>query len=460
MDSFDYISDIDKEKIINIAIEGKSAKEIAAILPFDENEIRRFIASLNHKGNSNYKPNKYQDIVMNRQKRTIDKDFIDEIIKLIYEGFTFTEIAAMYENTTEEEVKRNIYFLYAKNSPFKDKFLYSKVMRKQQQNQKRMEEEIYKRLESLEKNGVDLKQISSEMVFKRFERKKRIREMILDCLDSNMSLSTEELARKHSLNGETVKNILNGTIEKNTVLQVIDEESFQNIQNAWRVRNQVAKEEFRKGLDKFFESKLTEEEKKKLEKISNQMNLWIPLLLTFQLSIEDLGILTNFHNLEELKKVVMQKADKMSNYHENTLNYLFTNRIATNEREREERITKAKKFLKELTLAQVTKNKEKERNLLQWLTDYKALTLLKNKKPIETLTPEELNTLMEYRIKYAMPYQYFPYTNNALKRYIPDKYKEEMQEISDYNDKMSKQAFITYKFRQKYLEENNLRPKR
>lgn len=450
-----------EEKIIKLALEGKSNIEISNILDKELNLVRDVIASLGILNHENYDMNTFQKIQIERnikQRKIVDKDFLDDVTSLVFAGFTYVEIASMFDGKTENDIKETLECY--KEGVYCDKELYKKVIAKNRENIEKNEEKIFKRFEELEKNGMNLKQISTSNLVQRYNKRKRIRAMLLEYINFNMALTDQYLATKYEFSVFTIQRILGGLEEKKVVLEVIDEETLSKIQSTRKERKEASKVELRNTYGYYFQDSLSEEERLQLDKISKQMNLWIPIMITFQLSISDLAILTGFPKEAYLQKSLMKSAENINAYYVNALNYLFANRVATQEKEREERRTKAKEFLKNLSQAQVTKNKERETKLLQWITDAKARQLLNSQKPLEQMKEEEKNIIYEYRIKYALPYYFFPYSKDTLIKYTPLKYQEEMEEISEYNNDTARETFRRSVANQNYLQNNELRPKR
>jgi len=82
----------------------------------------------------------------------------------------------------------------------------------------------------------------------------------------------------------------------------------------------------------------------------------------------------------------------------------------------------------------------------------RPLFIIKTKKSLSSMTEEELNSIYEYRIKYAIPYSFFPYHRETLLSYMPEKYKDQMEEISDFNDRISKELFSKLNYQNSSLE--------
>ncbi len=439
-----------EQQIIKLALQGKSNYTIADEMNLDAVVVASFIQSLSILNHPNYDLDTFQKIQIERnlsQRRIIDKDFLEDVVSLVFSGFTYVEIASMYEDKTEKDVQQTIYFLKDKHSIYKDEELYERVVRKNLENINNNEEKIFKRLEELEKNGLDLKTISASMLIKKYDFNKRLRLMIQEYLDHNMNLTDQYLATHYGFPDKTVAAIFTSFEYEQRVLKIITKETLERIRE-YRIANglRLARESNQFPLE------ATEEEKKQANKIRSQMNLWIPILFTFKLSIEDLAIINNIKNFSLLRSIIYQSTNQIDVVTLNSLDYLFSHEIAADPLEALQRRNEAKAFLTELSKAQLTNNVSKYKEMLGWLMDVKAKKLIKTKKSLSSMTEEELNSIYEYRIKYAIPYSFFPYHRETLLSYMPEKYKDRMEEISDFNDRISKELFSKLNYQNSSLE--------
>jgi len=452
-----------EQNVIDLALQGLSNMEISNHLDTDVGLIANYISTLGKLEHHNYDLDLFQKIQMERNlaQRTItDKDLLEDIVALVFSGFTYVEIASMYSNMTEEEVHSVLYKLNEKGSVYYDSELYKKVAAQNKKNIEKNEEKIFKRLEELEKNGLNLKTISNSKLVQKYHLYKKIRSIMLEYLNHNMDLSDQYLAAKYGYqSAKVLENIFTNKSYEKVILSVIDKETLEKIREHRKINGlQKAKKIYASMNRPNFEISL--EEKELLNKIISRMNLWFPIMFTFQLSIDDLGILNNFKHLNILREEIWKVADRTNEFYRISLSYLLTHTIATNDEEREKRRNAAKTFLSELGKAQLTNDLQKYKEMLEWLTDVKAKKLLNSKKELSQMSEEELNSVIEYRIKYAIPYQYFPYKSETILKYTPLKYQEQMKEVSDFNDSYAKASFVMRESRKNYMEKENLYSKR
>ncbi len=361
-------------KIIELALQGLSNTKIADKLNMSERTIQEFLYSLGRLNHPNYDLDTYQKIQMERnlkQRNTVDKDLLDDIVNLIFAGFTYVEIAIIQGNMTEEEVYN--YLNYLQQGVFQNIELYNKVREKYAQTIEMKREEIYKRLQRLEEQGVNLKTVSSSRFTRQYLYNKKIYEMVREYIDSGFNLSDQYLATKYDFNSYQIADILTIKDYEECLYRMFGKEKIEEMRAYRREKSHLAS---KRTYDNFFGNSkqpvISEEEKAKLNKIKSQMSLWYPMIFTFRLSIEDLGVLTNFNNIPALKKMI------------------------------------------------------------DWLTSAETIKIIRSGKGFDELTKEEQRKVIEYRLKYIVPYRAFPYRREAFINNTPLEYQEEMNQISDF----------------------------
>jgi len=421
------------KKIIELALQGVSDIKIASKLNTSLNTIHTLLSSLGQQNHPNYDLDTYQKIQMERnlkQHNIVDKDLLDDIVNLIFAGFTYVEIAIIQGNMTEEEVYN--YLNYLQQGVFRNIELYNKVREKYAQTIETKREEIYGRLQRLEEQGVNLKTVSSSRFIRQYLYNKKIYEMVREYIDSGFNLSDQYLATKYGFNSYHISDILTGKDYEELLYRMFAKEKIEEMKAYRKSKSRLASKQ---TYSNFFGNSeplvISEEEKVKLNKIQSQMSLWYPMIFTFRLSIEDLGVLTNFNNIPALKKMIYNYARALENYSVDALNYVFNSLSLLTEEEHQKRRKQADDFLANLTFAQLTDEQEAKK-MIDWLTNAETIKIIKSGKDFEELTKEEQRKVVEYRLKYIVPYRAFPYRHETFINNVPPEYLEEMNQISDF----------------------------
>ena len=104
------------ENIYNMALEGKTNKEISELTGYNEWDVARQISLLSNPQSKYYNLHLYEKIIFVRAVKNdvvINKDLLEEIITFINNGFTFLEIAILNQ-TTIVKIKKQVNIIILK----------------------------------------------------------------------------------------------------------------------------------------------------------------------------------------------------------------------------------------------------------------------------------------------------------------------------------------------------------
>lgn len=420
-----------EQKIIDLALEGKSNNQISCELDIDVDIVFKYIKSLSIEGHTNYDPTIYQKILMEKnlnQRDIIDKDFLFDIINNIFNGFTCLEIAIM-TNKTEKYIKDYARKLY--NGLYKDLELYKKVTEQEKINEKN-EILLFHRLETLESDGIKLDNYSHSQVIIRYQKLKKIRKVVLYYLMNNMEPTIELLSRKFELETRCIANVLGGYEEKEFVLDIISEETYEKMVEKKNEKSKIPNINFNR-FDEKYSTEMTEKEKKFINNLMKQMPFWQKIILTFRLSSASFAKLVNQENIPLLEKVTLNSS-KSYGKNETGLAYLWNYRSQLySEEEEKQHLNNAKKFLIMLNLATQQKDQEAYLNLMKQIDDREAAELICSKKDIMTLSEEEKHKIMTYYLKYALTRDDLPWRVKGFLNVCSEEELKELNYLYDYN---------------------------
>lgn len=426
-----------EQKIIDLALQGFSNMEIAKRLNLDVYQVQFCIESLGRLNHQNYDLDTLQKIQIERnlaQRKIIDKDLINDVKRLVFQGFTYPEIACIIERNETEVQEAINYGLKEKSSIYYDEELFQKVHAKLKENEK-AEFYFFQRMSQMELDGIKLDKYADKnsLVMTRYRFLQKIRKFLFYCLQSDLSKETNELAIMFDLSSSTVYEILTGKNYKDFILQFISLEAYQNLLKKWK---DMAEE--KKQLNRFkYENSLSESDKQRIRQMNSQMFFWFQVLFTFRPAIEDFAKIVHVSNVAELKQELYKASYAQSEYYSIALDYYFE-RTASYREEKKDHFEKTQKFLKELSIAQIKKEKQKYQELISKITDNKVQFLVRSRKKLEDMTEEEIKLICEFRIKYAYPYSELLYSRDSLKARIPIEYQEEMENVSCFLDKRTR----------------------
>lgn len=425
-----------EQKIIEMALEGKSDFEISNKLNIELNIVRRYITSLGRLNHPNYDIDTYNKIQMEKnlaQKGIIDKDLLEEIVNLVQNGFTFLEIACLTEHQ-EKDIRK--YVSYLKEHPiYKDEEMYHQILKKEEKNEKE-ESALFHRLQLMESNGVKLEKYSSSKLLVRYQKIKKIHQMVFAFLKNNRNITAKDLANQFNLTTENVINILSGKEEKEVVLLLMSEETYQEM---LKKRANEVKEIIQKFNRSAKITKTNELEMLKIQKLDSQMFFWIKFILTFRITIEDFASLVKIEDVELLKKSILKNAYIYGDTYTNALIYLWNYYVIYFEKECHENFKDAKKYLFALNIQQNQKQEEYKK-MLKKINDQDAMEILKSKKNLYTLSDEEKHTMIEFYLKYALSTTSIPYDYQTLFKNANKKELEEIEALMSYNQYKNKEV--------------------
>ncbi len=422
----------EKKHIIKLALEGKTNKEIASILMCQENKIAAFINSLEQKGNENYNPEIYNKILMNRNlanRKIIDYDLIEDVISLVMEGYTFLEIAIAL-GITEKELRILLFNTLSKeHSHYYNKELYQKVLKKQANTIRLKTEEVYKRLENLEKKGITLKTMKPSSLASKFHMYERVINLVTDYLDYNMQLSDQALATKYEMHIHEVQSILNGSIYRDITKKVMSDYDLKKIKEYRASKKEIIIDTNHRQIF----SNITNEEKEILKRIEAEKLLWIELMLEFRISLEDIAKLNHFPE-EKIYAIKNILCENNSNEKKHALDYLLQEEIPQKENTETEQ-KEAKIFYHSMLLAKKMHSKELKNYFIK-LSDASYNKLIVSKKT-EEFSEMDYQTIIHYALKYAV----LPLNKEILLLHAKNNEKEKLEKLINYLEKNQKSTF-------------------
>jgi len=432
------------DEIIKKVLVGKSYNSIAEEYNMTLPTLYNLINALNDEEYDIYNPTLYTKIQMEHSLNgydVVDKDLLDDIITLNKEGFTYIEIA-MTLGVTEDEVRKYIRLLKSKKSAFQDINTYNAVLVNQNENFASKEMEIYNKLLQLEKEGVNLKKISSTVTLNHLNKIKKIRGILCDFLASNMTVSISSLALKYGYDEDTVRAILKGKSFKDIALYFITEEDFKEIKNHFEKEHLINLEKNQQINESLYSYHLTSEERVQLEKITARASFWFQIIFTFRLTLKEFSELVRFSDLNALENAMHAVAKRVNPRYTNILDFLwryYTPKLEKNEGKNYEA---ASTYLKELGKAQFLHQDEKYRELLYKINDHDYYEILRKKLIFSKLSLEEKNIVIEFCLKYLLTTREMPFTNAAIEKSCTKEQLRYLKDVYDYNLYLNRTYFL------------------
>lgn len=432
-----------REKVYDLAAkERKTDQEIAELLNLERGRVNKWINELKEPSSEFYNLALYNQILFERNylKGFVDKDFLEDIAKLSFQGMTFIEIAALF-GTTENTILKVLASYNNKNSSIYNPKLYKKILLSNSKNMEISEKEIFKKFNGLIHNGVNLNKISSSSIVKKFYRQQNARRVIETLLKSDFTATDQYIATTCGVSSSFVSEILRGHDDDRLGYALFGEEVMQLIKQKRFERTETNRQQ--SCLNIASNNPLSHDEQVKLSTISQNINFWLRILFSFRLTLEEFGEIVHFTNLQALSGILYNAAECQSIYYQNALNHLFSTSVTS---DKEQRVKAVQAYLLKLQLAK-TSNPVEYKKLLEQINDHEYKNLVKKHMngTVKNLTDYDIQVILKYRLKYALPVRAIPFNNEVLHRRCPDSLKQQLAELDRLNIDQSRAYFSSTK---------------
>ena len=403
------------QKLFLLAKENIPIKEIAQRLDISEALIFKKLKELED-NNINLSNNII--FLRNIDNYFVDKDELDEIIKMIFDGYMLIEIAYI-KNIDVEKINKILKNLNISSSPYYNPNLFIKLKNKLAKTMKLDDNTLFKRLVYLESNGVNLNDYPKFSLIKRYFKLKRCLLMLEDFLNDNY-LNLKELLRKHNLSTGCLAPIIRGEDDIKLLDNYVDPITKQQILLKYEQRRQKVEHQ------PFSINSNQDEDRDKIYKVMDNSLFWILFMIHFRLPVYELANILDIKNVKKLYDVLFDKVKDINSKYLNAFGYIQQNIISSS------KLSESKIFYNKFLLMKKI-DKDKAIKMLDVLKDKDYFNLVNSKKSIKNMSIEERLIIANYWVKYALPIHKLPYLNSDLNEYIrPLKY-DEIANIEDYN---------------------------
>ena len=422
-----------QKQILKLALQGYNYPEITQQLNIYGEIVEYFITQLHNPASHYYNPDLYKKIKMEQHLRnngTIDFDKIEEIQLLLSQGYCLFEIALYYQ-TTEENLRKRLYTL--KKHGYITEDTYNHIKEKDKKIQKNSWFDIFARLELIEKEGYDFKEYYHTSIYNRYIRYKTYRTIVWEFAMNQAEIDT--IASQTNYSTTSVKEIL----RNEEYLNLFPLEERANIKQALSNSFQKLSEKTQ-NVQSRINVRLYDSSTRmlniKLKQIELNKDYYFKLIVTFRLSLTEFSKLTG---LEFYPKLLYKNFMTMitSKTKANALRYVFDCYSYTYPDEDEKRLEEARAFDKKLKLAQFTKDKNVEIELLNILNDKKYREVYQKRVALQPLSLEDWAEIFKYRIKYALSYIAIGIEQHEITEYLPKECEQENKVLDQFLQKNS-----------------------
>ena len=428
--NLDKYNVFDKE-IFELALLGISYPKIARFLNIPENTVYRAINSLSDKKNANYNIILHSSIMTEQalaNKKIVDYDLLEDIVNYINKGYSYLEIAVKLGLNSEEEVKKILKNLNENSESRREYVNINNTYKSKIENSLFA---VYKRLDKLVEDGVDLSTYNSSL-YKNYKKYKIRKDLLYTFI--NYDTTFTELASIYNINSKILYEYLTNkdgfaekVLSKNNVKIFYDK-----AKKALEEKKQLdCKKAPVFGRYNKVNNKSLEES---FARIYANLDYYIKMILTFKLSFEEFACFAKVEPSKELYDWFLKKA----NYEYKAVKYNFDD----NNRSIDDfsHYELAKQFDRNFSLACFMKDYKKQKEYMKLLDDYEFKKIISLGKSTAQLSQEEKNVIFEYRLKYALSYNNLfkisGYNIDGWK--VPLEYFEENNKLNKYNEELSR----------------------
>ena len=441
-----------EEQVIQLLRKGYSYFEIEDQLNVNNSTITKVMKKLEE--NRDY--NTLKQIFMERSLRRepIVKDYLEFFEEGILKGKTSLELSYELEHSkeykgnngedliyTDKDIKDYLRDMLKNNaSVYKNPKYYEELIIQLKNNDKMWG--LIRYIDYKDRN-IDVKKYLSKTMIKQYEDEINQRRLAKEIKSLPKDMGISEMAIKYSLSSDKVSEILRGEDSEQLLAQYHGEEEAQKMVQQYPERLALLR---KKNLEavQLYEDKtsVSEIDKKRREFLYANQDVILRMILHYRLPFESLQKLLSFDNpdylREEINRIASVQIDGFTL--SNTIPYVLFGYLQDRYPNKEEQLEKKNDFYRQASnfwkkyLKAKKDNSDELNHLLSDLYDFKYRVLLKKGVfNFTKLSKEDQRTVIEYRLKYFIPHDKFPFNLDAMFKNCPEDLKMEWKVVSDQN---------------------------
>ena len=443
-----------EEQVIQLLRKGYSYFEIEDQLNVNNSTITKVMKKLEE--NRDY--NTLKQIFMERSLRRepIVKDYLEFFEERILGSNGKTSLELSYELEHSKEYKGNngedlIYtdkdikdylrdMLKNNTSVYKNPKYYEKLITQLKNNDKMRG---FIRYIDYKDRNIDVKKYLSKTTIKQYEDEINQRRLAKEVKSLPKDMGISEIAIKYSLSSDKVSEILRGQDSEQLLAQYHGEEEAQKIIQEYPEKMKYIRKNNSNTNRIFADNKnLSAMDKKRREFLYASQDVILRMILHYRLPFESLQKLLSFDNpdylREEINRIASVQIDGFTL--SNTIPYVLFEYLQDRYPNKEEQLEKKNDFYRQASnfwkkyLKAKKDNSDELNHLLSDLYDFKYRVLLKKRVfNFTKLSKEDQRTVIEYRLKYFIPHDKFPFNLDTMFKNCPEDLKMEWKVVSDQN---------------------------
>lgn len=375
----------------------------------------------------------------------------DKIVQLSLQGYSNEEIGNKL-NMSKIDVAKYLGCITKPNSSLYNEETAKRILGLQRNIAIQRRIELYKKLELLEEKNVDLSGFAPSQDITNYKRLKQRITVFKQFIENGCVDTLDHLAHQCGLETRTVRIIFLGNDELhflNNFFTASEKEKLVTYYQKMKESNREANP----NCSLFACKPVKKNYKENYDKVAERLNYWCQLALTYRLSIYDLCEILGYQDHEGLKTFMLSNSPSEYSF---ALKYLFCIETAYVEyfrkkEQQKEPLTAMQKQVIEKDKAKKDKCNEdifyiaycsvtgaydkKYQEIIGRFDD----TAYRNtiKKHFQNRTPlsdEDIANIVQYKIKYCIPYKQIPVSRNTIKERCPEYLRDSLTSCNEYLD--------------------------
>lgn len=373
----------------------------------------------------------------------------DKIVQLSLQGYSNEEIGNKL-NMSRIDVAMYLGCITKPNSSLYNEKIAKRILGLQRNRAIQRRIELYKKLELLEEKNVDLSGFAPSQDIINYKRLKQRITVFKQFIENGCVDTLDHLAYQCGLEKQTVRIIFLGKDELhllNNFFTASEKEKLVTYYQKMKESNREAS-----SNRSLFERKPVKKNyKENYDKVAERLNYWCQMALTYRLSIYDLCEILGYQDHEGLKTFMISNSPVEYFV---ALRYLFCIETAYVEyfRKKEQQNEPLTEMEKQVIERDKTKKDkcieddfyithckpncaydEKYQEIIGRLNDTAYHnTINKHLQNGTPLSDEDIANIVQYKIKYCIPYKQIPVSKNSIKERCPEYLRDSLTSCNEY----------------------------
>ena len=438
-----------EKRIIEELKQGYSYEKVAEIVNTTTHIVQKTVDKLKEYRAQNV----LNEILMNkalRNQKILEKDYLDFFEEEILDGKTSLELCYELEQQelqngasvifTEKRITDYLKELLYERTPYQYPEQYKELIAKLKENNQK---NGYKKYCEFKNSGIDVTKYLLKQSIQAYENETKKRKLALDSKSIPIEKGITQLSMEYGLLNRTVNEILNCEDPQQLVVEYHGEVEAEKIKDTHQKR--IENTRIKNSQFYYFQgerTKVSEEDQKKESILYSNQDMILNMILQYRLSCDSLQRIFNFDSPEYLQQIILKIASiqpRILDY-DKSISYVLYNYNQERYPNKETRVEKETENYRKASefyvsfLKAVKEDPKKAEEIRKSLFDMEYEKVVNNpERDFSKLSPKDQRTVIEYRLKYFLPFSRMPYDRHAMERRVPEDLKREWEIVNAHN---------------------------